>query len=474
MGMKPIISVVGRPNVGKSALFNRIIGYRKAITEDTPGVTRDRNYGEFEHNGREFILVDTGGFEPSKIDGYFPVIKDQIEMSIAESSAIMFVLDGKDGLLPQDMEIAGLLRKTEKPVLYVINKMDSGKRELGAHEFYALGTDQIYSVSALHGLGVGDLLDAIYQVTAAEDDEIRETRKEKKGRREKEREIRKERRGKKEKTKEEESAETAEELPKGIRIAIVGRPNTGKSSLTNKLLGSERMIVSEVPGTTRDAIDSKITFRGKDIVLVDTAGLRRKSRISAKVEHHSVASAIASIERANVVNLVIDAAEGVSHQDAGIAHVVTTKGKGICVVVNKWDLLQGRTAEKEFAETVRERIPHASFAPLVFTSALKGLNIQRVLDADLRIFSQLTKRVTTPKLNKAIEGFIQSHSPPHVQGKQIKILYAHQARAVPPTFVLFTNYPESIPEHYKRYLENCLREKYEFSGVPLRLVFKQK
>jgi GTP-binding protein len=449
--MKPIVSIVGRPNVGKSSLFNRLIGHRKAITEDTPGVTRDRNYGEFEYDGRDYVLVDTGGFEPSKLDGFFPMVTAQIEASIQECTVILFVLDGKDGMIPLDVEIDRILRKSEKPVLYVVNKVDSEKREMGSHEFYALGAGMVFPISALHGIGVGELLDGIVEATKPP------------------------------------SAHPSihpygdEPIPPspgddmaGIKIAMVGRPNTGKSSLTNRLLRSDRMIVSEIPGTTRDAIDSKIRFRKKDMILVDTAGLRRKSRISLKVEEHSVAAAINSIERATVVNLVIDAAEGVSHQDAGIAHVIVTKGRGICVVVNKWDLVQDRMTERVYAEMVRERMPHASFAPVLFTSAVTGKNIEKLLDVDLRVYSQMTKRITTPKLNRAFAEFFQRHSLSYVQGKQIKIPYAHQANTAPPTFILFANYPELIPEHYKRYLENCLREEYGFSGTPIRLVFKKK
>jgi GTP-binding protein len=254
----------------------------------------------------------------------------------------------------------------------------------------------------------------------------------------------------------------------------VGRPNTGKSSITNRLLGSERMIVSDMPGTTRDSIDSRVVFRDKEFVLIDTAGLRRKSRIVMKVEEYSVSSAIQSIERADVVNLIIDAEEGVSHQDAGIVHTIVGRGKGLCVVVNKWDLVKGRIDEKTYRQGVLERIPHGSFSPVLFTSAVTGQHIEKILETDLKIHAQLEKRIPTPKLNKAFEEFFQRTSLPYVQGKQVKIFYASQAKASPPTFVLFSNYPKFIPEHYKRYLENSLRAKFGFIGAPIRLVFKKK
>ncbi|MCX5805311.1 MAG: ribosome biogenesis GTPase Der [Proteobacteria bacterium] len=438
--MKPIISIVGRPNVGKSTFFNRIIGYRKAIIEDSPGVTRDRNYGEFEFDGNNFILVDTGGFEPSSEDSIFRLVKEQIHVSMEESTAIIFILDGKDGLLPQDKEIATDLRKHDKPVIYVINKVDSNKTETASAEFYELGVEKIFTISALHGIGIGELLDEICDVVNNQGFQP--------------------------------SPEA--EPTSGIRIAIVGKPNTGKSSITNKLLGSQRMIVSDIPGTTRDSIDSKILYKDNEVILIDTAGLRRKSKVSVKVEEHSVSSAIHSIDRANIINLIIDAQEGVTHQDAGIAHTVVSRGKGLCIVVNKWDLVKGEMDTKVYKKMVLEKLPHASFSPVIFVSAVTGLNIGGIIDTDLRIHGQMEKEIGTPKLNKAIEESIQRVSLPHVQGKQLKIFYASQTKTSPPTFMLFSNYPKFIPEHYKRYLENSLRDKFSFMGAPIRLVFRKK
>jgi GTP-binding protein len=443
MNRKPIISIVGRPNVGKSSLFNRLIGYRKAITVDTPGVTRDRNYGDLEYAGHNFLLVDTGGFEPVKEEGYFPLMRRQIIASLEESSMIIFLLDGKEGLMPQDLEIAKGLRKYGKPIFCVINKVDSGKREALVSEFYALGTEKLYPISSLHGLGIDELLEGFVKTWRMISDEHQG------------------------------AANTIQEV-KGIRIALVGKPNTGKSSITNRLLGTERMIVCDVPGTTRDAIDSTIVFRDKEIILIDTAGLRRKSRIEAKVEEYSVSSALKTIERADVVNLIIDADEGVSHQDGGIAHTIISRGKGLCVVINKWDLVEKKMAMEEYRRMVYERIPHTSFAPVVFASAKTGKNLEKILETNLKIHIQLNRRIKTPALNKALEEILQRQSLSYQQGKRINILYINQVKTMPPTFVLFTNFPNLIPENYKRYLENSLREKYGFIGTPIRLLFRKK
>jgi len=433
--MKPVISIVGRQNVGKSTLFNRIIGHRKAITEDIPGVTRDRNYGEFEIGGKSFVIVDTGGFEPEGTEKITSLVKEQIYGAVEESSMIIFLLDARDGLLPEDREIASILRRYNKPVFYVVNKVDSHKREAETADFYRLGVEKLYSVSAAHGLGVGDLLEDIARIAEAEPEE---------------------------------------EAPRGIKIAVVGRPNTGKSSIVNRLLGSDRMIVSDAPGTTRDAIDSVIQFEGKTFTVIDTAGLRKKSRISQKVEEYSVTSALRSIERADVVNLVIDGQLGIGHQDGTIAHFIVSTGKGIGIVVNKRDLMDRDVAEDEYRTMVRQRLPHADFAPVIFTSALTGEQVEHILDIDTAVYGQLTTRISTPKLNRAFEEFTRRLSPPMAEGKQVKIFYVSQLKSVPPTFILFLNYPDRIPEHYKRYLENALREKYGFMGAPIRLLFRKK
>ncbi len=433
--MKPIISIVGRPNVGKSTLFNRMLGYRKAIIEDLPGVTRDRNYGEFEYGGKGFILVDTGGFEPEKEEEIVSRVKEHILAAVEESSMIIFLMDGKDGLLPQDKEIASILRKYDKPVFYTVNKVESPRREAAVSEFYALGVDKLYPMSAAHGTGLGELLDDLALRAPSEPEE---------------------------------------EAQEGLRLAIVGRPNTGKSSIVNRLLGSDRMIVSDRPGTTRDAVDSVLSFREKRFVIIDTAGMRRKSRISMRVEEYSVASAIRSVERADVANLVIDAQEGIAHQDAGIAHLVVEKGKGIALVINKWDLIEGKAHEGDYLEMIRQKLPHLDFAPVIFVSALTGKGIMKILDTDVQIARELTRKIATAKLNKAFESYFQRLSLPHAGRKQLKIFYVNQVRTSPPTFVLFANYPESIPDHYKRYLDNSLRNTFGFKGAPIRLFFRKR
>ncbi len=438
--MKPVISIVGRPNVGKSTLFNRILGYKKAITEDTPGVTRDRNYGEFDYGGRNFILIDTGGFEPARGDGFSPLIERQIRASLNESDMVIFVLDGAEGILPEDKDVATILRKGEKPIFYAVNKVDSLKREENLFDFYELGIERYYPVSALHGRGVDDLLEDI--VDAAKHIDTEE--------------------------------EDEDAIGGTIKIAFVGKPNTGKSSVTNRLLGSDRMIVSDVPGTTRDAIDSRIIAKGKEIIIIDTAGLRKKGKISMKVEEYSVSSAIKSIERANVVNLVIDGLEGVGHQEGSIAHLIISRGKGLCIIVNKWDLVDPAMKQEAYKKTVREKIPHADFAPIILTSAKTGKNIDRILEYDLKVYEQLTRRIGTSEINQAFREFFSRFSISFQQGKQVKIFYVSQAKALPPTFVLFSNHPELVPEHYKRYLENSVRERFGFAGAPIRLVFKKK
>jgi GTPase len=431
--MKPIISIVGRPNVGKSTLFNRIIGYKKAITEDNPGVTRDRNYGEFDFSGKSFMLVDTGGFEPEGVEKITSLVRQHIYAAMEEASAIIFLLDGRAGLLPEDEEIASILRKYSKPIFYVVNKVDSQKSEADLADFYALGIDKIYGISSAHGLGVGDVLDDLVKAV--------------------------------------ETGPTEDSEP-GIRIALVGRPNTGKSSIANRILGSERMIVSDIPGTTRDAIDSTVEYNGQLITVIDTAGLRKKSRISLKVEEYSVTAALRTIERANVVNLVIDGKEGIGHQDATIAHLVTSNGKGIGIIVNKWDLMDKTVTQGAYQKVVRERLPHADFAPIIFTSALTGQHMDDIFKIDTSIYGQLNKKIPTPKLNRTIEEITTRLSPPIVDGRQLKIFYVSQLKGAPPTFILFVNYPDRIPEHYKRFLENSMRSAYGFRGAPIRLLFR--
>jgi len=351
------------------------------------------------------------------------------------------VRDGKEGVMPADRDIARTLRKLHKPVFYVINKVDSQKREEGLIDFYELGADRLYPVSAAHGLGIGDVLDDICKgIEEVGDDE---------------------------------DADGAAHT--GItRIALVGKPNTGKSSIANRILGSERMIVSEIPGTTRDSVDSGITFDGRELVLIDTAGLRKKGKIFEKVEEYSVSSAVRSIERADVVNLIVDAAQGLGHQEGSIAHLIISRGKGLCIVINKWDLVEKQFTQETYRDMVYERIPHASFAPVVFCSAKLGTGIDGILDMDLAIYEQLTRRIGTAPLNKAFADFFARNEISYQKGRQVKIFYASQAKALPPTFILFSNHPRLVPDDYRRYLENNLRKEFGFMGAPIRIVLKKK
>lgn len=433
--MKPIISIVGRPNVGKSTLFNRILGYRKAITEDTPGVTRDRNYGEFEYLRKTFLLVDTGGFDAPGEDRLISRVVEQVHAAVEESSAIIFLLDCKDGILPQDEEINAALRRYDKPIFFAVNKVDSVKREADAAQFFRLGAEKLYPLTALHGTGVIELMEDLARSVESEPEDA---------------------------------------VDQGVRIAFVGKPNTGKSSLVNCLLGKERMLVSEIPGTTRDSIDSSVSFRDRTLTIIDTAGMRKKAKVAVKVEELSVMSAIRSVERTDVVNIVIDAAEGVGRQDAIIAHLVVSRGKGICIVMNKWDLAGPGGSQARVRDAVHEKMPHTDYAPVVFTSALTGDGVERMLSSDLGVADELAKRIPTPKLNRALEEFQQRTPLPQSGRKHTKIFYASQANISPPTFLLFANYPELVPEHYRRYLENQLRNTFGFIGAPLRLVFKKR
>lgn len=436
----PIVGIIGRPNVGKSTLFNRICGKKKAIVEDTPGITRDRNYCECEYNGLKFVICDTGGLEINSKDKTSLSVKKQIEKTIEESSAIIFLFDVEDGLLPEDEEAVKFLRKANKPIFYVVNKVDTEKKMRALSEFYALGEEKIYAISALHGRNVSELLDSLTHT-------LRSFSPPKNG---------------------EEDEEEA------LKIAIIGRPNTGKSSIVNGLIGDERVIVSEEPGTTRDAIDTMISFNNRKLIIVDTAGIRKKSKVKTIVEVKSIASAIKTIERSHVVNLILDATEGLGNQEAKITHTALNYGKGVVLVVNKWDLMEGKVKEEDYLKEIRIKAPHASFCPVVFVSALKRKNLEKILEMDIEVERELRKRIDTPQLNKDLERIMEIREPPSPQGKRIRIYYGTQVGIYPPSFVFFSNFPELIPQNYKKYLERSLRERYGFLGTPLRLKFRKK
>jgi GTP-binding protein len=436
--MKGIVAIVGRPNVGKSTLFNALLRQKKAIVEDIPGVTRDMNFGRVQHDERSFLLIDTGGFEPEAKEGIAGLVRRQCELAVKEADLVLFVLDAKEGLNPLDKEIANYLRKTEKRVLYVINKVDGPKERRNVTEFYELGIERPILVSAIHRRGLDELLDEIL------------------------------------KNLPEEAGEPEKNTQEVIKVAIVGRPNVGKSSLLNRILGFERVIVDERPGTTRDAIDTPFTFDGKEFLLIDTAGIRRKSRISQKLEWYCVWQAIKSIERADVNLLVLDAVEGPTDQDSKIANLIQNRGKGLILVVNKWDLAEGKVKVKEYEEALRERFHFLDFAPILFVSAKTGYGTEKILNTVQEVYSEWKKRIPTGQLNRWFRKTILPHQLPLWRNKVVKIYYLTQTQVAPPTFVLFVNYPEGVRENFQRFLIRKLREAFGFLGSPIRLVVKER
>ncbi|MCM2356526.1 MAG: ribosome biogenesis GTPase Der [Geobacteraceae bacterium] len=435
--MKPIVAIVGRPNVGKSTLFNRIYGRRKAMVDDQPGVTRDRNYGNVDRFDVPFILIDTGGFEPETSDRLLQQMREQSQLAIEEADVILFVMDGRDGLTPADREVAEMLRRVDKPVFYIINKIEGDRQELGIGDFYGLGVDNLFAVSAEHNRGVGDLMDEVVKAlprggVAGEDEEV-------------------------------------------TRIAVVGRPNVGKSSLVNRLLGYERVVANPTPGTTRDSIDTPFTCNRKAYLLIDTAGIRRKGKTTQKIEKYSVVDALRSIERADVVLIVLNAEEGVTEQDTKIAGYAYEAGRACIFVVNKWDTLSKDNATVgKFVERIRMEFKYLPFAPVLFVSALSGQRTGQIITEVDKVMAQYSKRVQTAELNRVFADAVESHQPPMFQGRPVKLYYATQVGTRPPTFVVFSNRPEGIHFSYERYLANKLREAFGFTGTPLRLFFKGK
>ena len=451
---KLIVALVGRPNVGKSTLFNRIIGQRMAIVEDLPGTTRDRLYGDAEWNGRQFILVDTGGFEMTEQSRtstpgdlghnvgvesglFLTEVKGQAHLAIAEADIIVFVVDGLTGPTVGDELVANVLRRTQKPVMVAVNKIDNKDARENVYDFYSLGLGDPFPVSALHGEGSGDLLDeiAVY---------LPET-------------------------------EFSDEEDERLKIAILGRPNVGKSSLLNKLLGYERVIASDVPGTTRDAIDTSIIFEGEEIVLIDTAGIRRKGRIEPGVEKYSVIRALKSIARADVCVLLLDATDLLASQDAHIAGYILEKYKSVMVVINKWDLINKDSyTMNSFTDMIRSDLRFLSYVPLIYTSALTGQRVQEVLTMAQQVQEHRMLRVPTGELNRLMRGAVAKNPPKGGRRHALKFYYVTQAAVGPPTFVFFVNNAKLVHFTYKRYLENQLREAYQFLGTPLRIAFRNR
>jgi GTPase len=448
MAPRPILALVGRPNTGKSTLFNRLAGRRAAIVENLPGVTRDRNYADMEWDGRELSVVDTGGFEPDSRDRLVQQVRDQARLAVDEAQAVVLVVDGREGLTEVDRAVAELLRRSGKPLLVAVNKLDSARQEEEAPlaEFHQLGFGEVHAVSAEHGRGVGDLLDAVVAALGLE--QARPPGGEGQG---------------------------GTEAPRGdVRLAIVGRPNVGKSTLVNTLLHEERFVVSDLPGTTRDAIDTLLEWKGRRFVVTDTAGIRRKSSIAQTVERYSVMRAMRSIDQAEVVACLLDAGEAGVEQDARLLGLVAEKGRALVVVVNKWDLAEAAGATREwYREELHRRLPFVAFAPMLFVSARTGRGVERLLGTAARLSEQSRARFPTHALNELLAAIQEAHPAPMARGRPVKLYYVAQAGHAPPTFVVHCSRPEAIGDGYRRFVENRIREAFRLE-VPMRLVFKER
>ena len=434
---KPIVAIVGRPNVGKSTLFNRIAEKRVSIVDDTPGVTRDRIYADAEWTGHEFALIDTGGIDFDEKDTLLPAVRNQAKLAMEEADVILFVVDGKAGITDVDQQIVMMLRTAKKPVVLAVNKVDNLKGVTDSYEFYGLGLGDPIAVSAVNALNLGDLLDAIVKELP-------------------------------------EDVEVVDE-PDIIRVAVVGRPNVGKSSLVNALLGEERLVVSNIPGTTRDAVDTFFKQDGITFIFVDTAGMRRRGKIDAALERYSVIRSLRAIDRADVVLMLIDAVEGVSEQDKKIAGYVHESGRATVLVVNKWDLLpkDGKTSLR-YTETLRKELGFMQYSPVVFLSALTKQRVNRIPEVVKYVAEQHAMRVSTSLLNQVVRDAIGINPPPSDRGRKLKIYYATQASVRPPTIVFFVNDLELMHFSYLRFLENRLREAFGFEGTPLKLVVRPR
>jgi len=435
---KPTVAIVGRPNVGKSTLFNRLLGYRKAIVDDYPGVTRDRNYAPIHWRNREFLLIDTGGFEPAAKEGVVALVRNQVQVAIEEADLILFMVNIRDGLNPLDGDIGRTLHKVaDKPIFLVLNQADSPQQELGLAEFLELGIANYFLISAEQGRGLGELLDSIYDALPPP---------------------------------------TGEEVGEKVcRVAIVGRPNVGKSSLLNRLLGKKRAIVSDEPGTTRDAVDTLFRYHDRNYLLIDTAGIRRASKVSSRYERYSLIRAIKALERTEIALILLDATSAISVQDARIASLSDEKGCSSLLLINKSDLMpSGTLAEKEFTLEIREKLKYLDYAPVLFISALTGKNVERILPEVQNLVRERDKVVPTPLLNRILQDALETHQNPAFRGQHIKIYYGTQSGVTPPTFILFTNNPEGITTSYRRYLSHKFRGAFGFVGTPIRLIFRKR
>jgi GTP-binding protein len=431
----PVVAVVGRPNVGKSHLFNRVIGEASAIVSDEAGTTRDRHFGEAEWAGRHFWLVDTGGLVEDSNLLMDTAIRRQVMQAIDEADLLLFVVDAKVGVHPSDARVVDILRNSQKPWILVANKVDD-PASTDYYEFYRLGVTDVYPVSAANGKGSGDLLDAVVASIPVVEEEERDA----------------------------------------VRVAVIGRPNVGKSSFVNRLLGEDRLVVSDESGTTRDAIDAPMRYHDTDLVFVDTAGLRRQSRIDDGVEFYSALRSRRAIDSSDVCILMIDATEGLQNQDLKIATMAWEAGRGLILVINKWDLYEDKTDKSadKFKKEAVEKVPYLKFVPFLFTSAISGQRVTKVLDVVLSVQEQRTRRISTSEVNDALGDLLARLQPPQAAGREVKLNYATQVEIEPPTFAVFGNNPEAIPEHYVRFLHNGFRERWGFTGAPLRIILRRK
>ena len=436
--MSSIVAIVGRPNVGKSTLFNRLVQRREAIVDSVSGVTRDRHYGKSDWNGKEFSVIDTGGYIVGSDDIFEGEIRKQVQLAIEESDIIVFVVDVEDGITPMDAEVAKILRKVKKPIFIAVNKVDNAMRVADAVEFYNLGLGDYHTISSINGSGTGDILDAI--VAKMPEPEAVDLEK--------------------------------EELP---RFAVVGRPNAGKSSFINALIGEDRNIVTNIAGTTRDSIDTKYNRFGYDFNLVDTAGIRKKSKVKEDLELYSVMRAVRTIEYSDVVILMVDATRGFESQDQNIFWLADKNRKGVIILINKWDLVEKETnTMRDFEAQVRRQIAPFTDVPIIFTSVLTKQRLLKAIETAVEVFENRKRRISTSKLNETMLEIVQQNSPPATKGKYVKIKYCMQLPTPTPQFAFFSNLPQYVKDPYKRYVENQLREHYNFSGVPITIYFRQK
>ena len=436
---KPLVAIVGRPNVGKSTLFNNIIEQKKSIVEDVPGVTRDRVYGEAVWKNRVFDIVDTGGLVINPGDDTEEMIKEQVEIALEEADLIIFLMDGRQGVMPGDQDILRYLRSSGKKVLYVINKIDHKNHELNSYEFHKLGIDDFLNVSALHNRNTYELLDII-----------------------------------KDSLPESEYAKDYDD-DSIIRISVIGKPNVGKSTLVNAVLGEDRFITSPVPGTTRDAIDSHVEINGKFYSIVDTAGIRRKSKVSELLERYSVIRAIRAMSRSDIVLFMIDASEGPTHHDARLGDLVNNRGKGSVILLNKWDLAPDEARDVDnIEELTLENLKSLKFSPVLKTSALTGKKVNKIFDLVDSVYANYTRKIKTKELNQFLDEIKKKNPPGMHKGKELKFYYITQPYTKPPTFVIFSNAKNKIPDNYKKYIENQLREYFDFSGTPIELIFRTR